>query len=153
MKKKVLSIILVGFMICQSITAYGAEFTDSTEIEYEQNEETNMEDDIVQDYEESDDFTDGQPNAEQETDIAVFEDAETDDNSEILIDDNDEEAYNATANELTSGNYKYVVLENEATMTRYTGTESYVKVPEKIDGYTVRKIGKYAFRTVKGWKK
>ena len=147
MKKKVLSIILVGFMICQSITAYGAEFTDSTEIEYEQNEETNMEDDIVQDYEESDDFTDGQPNAEQETDIAVFEDAETDDNSEILIDDNDEEAYNATANELTSGNYKYVVLENEATMTRYTGTESYVKVPEKIDGYTVRKIGKYAFRT------
>lgn len=59
MKKKVLLIILAGFMICQSITAYGAEFIDGTENEYEQNEETNMEDDIVQDNEENDDFTDG----------------------------------------------------------------------------------------------
>ena len=147
MKKKVLSIILAGFMICQSITAYGAEFTDSTEIEYEQNEETNMEDDIVQDYEESDDFTDGQPNAEQESDVAIFEDTETDDvNSEILIDDNDEDAYNATADELTSGNYKYVVSENEASITRYTGTESYVKIPEKINGYIVKTIGRNAFK-------
>ena len=146
MKKRVLSIVLAGFMICQSITAYGAEFTDSTEIEYEQNEETNMEDDIVQDNTENDDFTDGQPNAEQESDVAIFEDAEADDvNSEILIDDNDEDAYSATADELTSGDYKYVVSENEATITRYTGTESYVRIPEKIDGYTVRMVGKYAF--------
>ena len=47
---------------------------------------------------------------------------------------------------ITSGNYKYVVLEdNTAEITDYLGSEADVTVPSVIDGYTVTSIGKEAF--------
>ena len=48
--------------------------------------------------------------------------------------------------EVVSGNYTYEELsDGTISITKYTGTESKVEIPEKINGKTVSKIGNQAF--------
>ena len=49
------------------------------------------------------------------------------------------------AADYTSGYYKYSVSSGEATITAYTGSASSLSIPSSLGGYTVRKIGNYAF--------
>lgn len=46
----------------------------------------------------------------------------------------------------TSGVWQYEVNGTKATITGYTGTDSDVTIPEKVDGYKVTEIGDEAFR-------
>lgn len=42
----------------------------------------------------------------------------------------------------TSGDYKYILLvDGTVEITRYTGDDSKVIIPEKLDGYVVTSIG------------
>lgn len=50
-----------------------------------------------------------------------------------------------TSVSVVSGNYVFAVTDNKATITDYIGDESYVSIPNKLDGYSVVKIGDYAF--------
>lgn len=65
---------------------------------------------------------------------------------------------NITANKVsakTSGDYKYVVTgkkQKTCAIRKYTGKGSDVTVPEKIDGYTVTRIGNQAFKSNKSIK-
>lgn len=49
----------------------------------------------------------------------------------------------------TSENFEYTVSNNEATITKYTGSESVLEIPSEIDGYTVTTIGLLAFGNCK----
>ena len=46
----------------------------------------------------------------------------------------------------TTSNYKYFVINRIATIYNYTGNSSNITIPATIDGYTVRNIGKDAFK-------
>ncbi len=53
----------------------------------------------------------------------------------------------AKAKEYTSGDYTYTMLgEDTVTVTGYTGNESAVVIPEKLDGHRVTAIGQAAFK-------
>lgn len=53
----------------------------------------------------------------------------------------------ATADDGTYKNFKYTVTdENSAVISKYTGNEASVKIPESINGYPVTKIGDSAFK-------
>lgn len=43
------------------------------------------------------------------------------------------------------GNYEYEIVNDTVTIVKYTGDESSVKIPDTINGYSVTKIGEYAF--------
>ena len=44
------------------------------------------------------------------------------------------------------GSYEYMVLENgSAQITRYSGQDTEVVIPETVDGIKVTEIGEYAF--------
>ena len=45
----------------------------------------------------------------------------------------------------TDNNFRYTVRDNEVTITKYTGSEASVTIPDKINGYPVVYIGEYAF--------
>lgn len=51
----------------------------------------------------------------------------------------------AASEELTYGDFKYVVENGGVTITKYTGTDSVVTVPDKINGKNVLKIGDNSF--------
>jgi hypothetical protein len=42
--------------------------------------------------------------------------------------------------------YTYTVSEGYATITEYLGPEGDVVIPDSLDGYTINKIGAYAFQ-------
>ena len=49
------------------------------------------------------------------------------------------------ADEITSGDYKYTVLDDgTARITRYTGSATELTIPSEIDGYSVTSIGSWA---------
>ncbi|MDE7364664.1 MAG: leucine-rich repeat protein [Ruminococcus sp.] len=48
--------------------------------------------------------------------------------------------------EITYNGMTFIVGDQELLLTSYSGTDSHIEVPEKIDGYTVTEIGNYAFR-------
>ena len=52
----------------------------------------------------------------------------------------------SNADDLIYGDYKYSLYNNEVTITGYTGTESSITIPSKIDIFYVKKIGIGAFR-------
>ena len=53
----------------------------------------------------------------------------------------------ATADDGTYKNFKYTVTdENSAVISKYTGNESSVIIPESINGYPVTEIGNSAFK-------
>ncbi|MDE6519385.1 MAG: leucine-rich repeat protein [Ruminococcus sp.] len=52
----------------------------------------------------------------------------------------------ASEEEITYNEMTFSVYEKELLLISYSGTDSYIEVPEKIDGYTVTEIGNYAFR-------
>ena len=55
----------------------------------------------------------------------------------------------AHAETFVSGDYEYTLNENnEATITAYNGSATELKIPEKLDEYTVVQIGKWAFNKV-----
>jgi len=45
-----------------------------------------------------------------------------------------------------SGEYTYTIEAGQATITRYTGSESHLTIPDRLDGYPVTAIGDEAFR-------
>ena len=48
--------------------------------------------------------------------------------------------------ELSAGDYKYTLDDSDlVTITKYTGSEAHLKIPNKIDGHEVRTIGGWAF--------
>ena len=50
------------------------------------------------------------------------------------------------ADEITSGDYKYTVLDDgTAKITKYTGSATELTIPSEIDGYSVTSIGSWAF--------
>ena len=51
----------------------------------------------------------------------------------------------AASEELTYGDFKYVVENDGVTITKYTGTDSVVTIPNIINGKDVLKIGEKAF--------
>lgn len=51
-----------------------------------------------------------------------------------------------------SGDFKYSIDNNRATLTNYSGNDIYVDIPDSIEGYTVTAIGKNAFRDNTGLK-
>ena len=58
-------------------------------------------------------------------------------------------AFPITASALTSGDWTYTVIseaDQTAQITGYTGTETELKIPSIIDGYTITSIGNNAFR-------
>ncbi|MDE7097911.1 MAG: leucine-rich repeat protein [Ruminococcus sp.] len=52
----------------------------------------------------------------------------------------------ASEEEITYNEMTFSVYEKELLLISYSGTDSHIEVPEKIDGYTVTEIGNYAFR-------
>ena len=51
-----------------------------------------------------------------------------------------------------SGDFKYSIDNNRATLTNYSGNDIYVDIPDSIEGYTVTAIGKDAFKDNTGLK-
>lgn len=49
-------------------------------------------------------------------------------------------------NALTNGDFTYEIVNDEAVITAYNGTETSVTIPAEIDGYTVYGIGESAFK-------
>lgn len=49
-------------------------------------------------------------------------------------------------NALTSGDFDYEIINDEAVITKYNGTATEVTVPATIDGYTVYGVGESAFK-------
>ncbi len=47
---------------------------------------------------------------------------------------------------VTAGDFKYSLFQNRLIITRYTGRDKHVIVPETLDGYPVSMIGRNAFR-------
>ena len=51
-----------------------------------------------------------------------------------------------TAFAATSGDYSYTVLDDgTAEITKYSGSATSLTIPSKLDGYTVTRLGRYAF--------
>lgn len=50
-----------------------------------------------------------------------------------------------TAKNLTSGDFVYILKDNTATITNYTGSATALSIPSTIDGYKVTAVGDYAF--------
>ena len=57
----------------------------------------------------------------------------------------DIEVYNSDNEELVYGDYEYSIVDNNAVIDKYTGSDSTVIVPNNIDGYDVTEIGDSAF--------
>lgn len=51
----------------------------------------------------------------------------------------------AADSDLTYGDFSYKINGSEVTITKYNGSDSYVEVPDMIDGRYVTEIGSYAF--------
>ena len=53
---------------------------------------------------------------------------------------------NAASDIIISGDYEYELLDDgTVSISKYIGTDSNLTIPEKLDGKTVTKIGKFAF--------
>lgn len=52
----------------------------------------------------------------------------------------DIEVYNSDNEELVYGDYEYSIVDNNAVIDKYTGSDSTVIVPNNIDGYDVTEI-------------
>lgn len=52
----------------------------------------------------------------------------------------------ASEEEITYNEMTFSVYEKELILISYSGTDSHIEVPEKIDGYTVTEIGNYVFK-------
>ena len=150
MKKKLLAVILTMAVSCQSLPVYAGEaadiFSDSGTEMSESGEST-------------DDFSDGEPEKDVETaeetpqtvpelispEEEPVENIFTDDQNENDSSDENQVSAYSTDTELTYGNYKYTVSGQQATIIKYIGSESTVKIPEKINNYVVKTIGRSAF--------
>ena len=158
MKKKLLAVILTMAVSCQSLPVYAGEaadiFSDSGTEMSESGEST-------------DDFSDGEPEKDVETaeetpqtvpelispEEEPVENIFTDDQNENDSSDENQVSAYSTDTELTYGNYKYTVSGQQATIIKYIGSESTVKIPEKINNYVVKTIGRSAFSSCSSLKK
>ena len=158
MKKKLLAVILTMAVSCQSLPVYAGEaadiFSDSGTEMSESGEST-------------DDFSDGEPEKDVETaeetpqtvpelispEEEPVENIFTDNQNENDSSDENQVSAYSTDTELTYGNYKYTVSGQQATIIKYIGSESTVKIPEKINNYVVKTIGRSAFSSCSSLKK
>lgn len=156
MKKKLLAVILAIAVSCQSLPVYAGEMADIfSDSGTEMSEEEKV----------TDDFSDGEAKKNVETteemsqtdpefispeeepaENILKDDQNENDSSDENSDENQVSAYSADI-ELTYGDYKYIVSGQEATVIKYIGSESTVKLPEKINNYVVNTIGERAFQS------
>ena len=158
MKKKIATIFLTLAVTVTSMNSvsyvHASDFSSGLldEVEVQQENENTQEDsdsEIVET--EPEEATNATENDFESEEIAVEEqDFENDfDENEPEVDEENVVDVAASNNEQVSGNYKYKVSGEEATITAYTGSEEVVSVPSVIDGYKVTAIGNYAFKDVK----
>ena len=79
-----------------------------------------------------------------ETDKESVQEVDKDTSLEIE-EPQDIEVYNSDGEELVYGDYEYSIVDNNAVIDKYTGSDSTVIVPDNIDGYDVTEIGDSAF--------
>ena len=158
MKKKIATIFLTLAVTVTSMNSvsyvHASDFSLGLldEVEVQQENENTQEDsdsEIVET--EPEEATNATENDFESEEIAVEEqDFENDfDENELEIDEENVVDVAASNNEQVSGNYKYKVSGEEATITVYTGSEEVVSVPSVIEGYKVTAIGNNAFKDVK----
>ena len=154
MKKKIATIFLTLAVTVTSMNSvsyvHASDFSSGLldEVEVQQENENTQEDsdsEIVET--EPEEATNATENDFESEEIAVEEqDFENDfDENEPEVDEENVVDVAASNNEQVSGNYKYKVSGEEATITAYTGSEEVVSVPSVIDGYKVTAIGTWTF--------
>ena len=154
MKKKIATIFLTLAVTVTSMNSvsyvHASDFSSGLldEVEVQQENENTQEDsdsEIVET--EPEEATNATENDFESEEIAVEEqDFENDfDENEPEVDEENVVDVAASNNEQVSGNYKYKVSGEEATITSYTGSEEVVSVPSVIDGYKVTAIGGWTF--------
>ena len=154
MKKKIATIFLTLTVTVTSMNSvsyvHASDFSSGLldEVEVQQENENTQEDsdsEIVET--EPEEATNATENDFESEEIAVEEqDFENDfDENEPEVDEENVVDVAASNNEQVSGNYKYKVSGEEATITAYTGSEEVVSVPSVIDGYKVTAIGGWTF--------
>ena len=84
--------------------------------------------------------------SESETDIDVDADFDSDINVPISSATDITLAAMEIMPLAASGSYEYTLSGSNATITKYTGTETNLIIPDTIDGYSVVTIGEYAFQ-------
>lgn len=145
-----ISIFLVGIMtIYAPLTVLASNidvFTDGTEIEMSENE--NLQEIFNSGEEDADEYEVVQetPKDDELENIDCEEMENIPENFEkpSKIEDTFE-AFVGTAENLIIGNYECAVNGNELTITKYTGTDTSITVPQFLGEYEVTAIGSYAF--------
>ena len=79
---------------------------------------------------------------EEEADLETEEDLMSENDSDVLMEDAQEEAPAA----MGDGDFKYVIKNGAAVITGYTGSGTMTPIPSSLGGYPVEEIGKGAFR-------
>ena len=141
MKKKILSLLLTGFMVMQPVTTAWAAEEDTEVTVMEDSDETNDSEELEITDEGSEEFQKDEIQADLE------EETEADFGSEPDMSMEEEADVQAGASIITEdGSWTYNVLEGgSAEIIKYNGTDTEVTVPGEVDGHKVTKLGIFTF--------
>ena len=156
MKKKILSLLLTGFMVIQPVTAAWAAEEDTEIIVTEDSDEiTDSEElEITEEFSEDEIQTEQEEETEEvpedEIQISLEEEAEADFDSEPEISEEEETdiaaGISTTSLATEDGIWTYDVLDDgSAGIIDYNGTDTEVTVPGEVDGHIVTKLGTLVF--------
>ena len=162
MKRRLLSAFLVVLMLLtmlptSTIEVFAAGITNvKSEVGEEKSIETPTEDVAEEVSEEETTETEG----ETEESVSCDEEATEEDSESSTEETTQEASVEESATEIreeestsggdvylaeTYGDYSYTISGNDACITGYSGSDTVLKVPAKINGYTVKSIGEKAF--------
>ncbi len=134
------------------VSASGNEETasDSKSVESEENTQSEVPEENLQDTEENSEEVYDDANASDDSSETIEENAEESESpiaeeTEEIQTDEEEIEEDTFEDEGTSGDYTYTVSGTNATITKYNGAGGALVIPETIDGYTVTVIDSSAF--------
>ena len=78
---------------------------------------------------------------------AAEEETSAQSGEESVIDADSLSSDESSKETLTSGDYSYTLDGDNATITKYNGSETAVTIPDKLDGHTVTTLGSGTFAT------
>ena len=79
--------------------------------------------------------------------VAAEEETSAQSGEESVIDADSLSSDESSKETLTSGDYSYTLDGDNATITKYNGSETAVTIPDKLDGHTVTTLGSGTFAT------
>ena len=83
---------------------------------------------------------------------AAEEETSAQSSEESVIDADSLSSDESSKETLTSGDYSYTLDGDNATITKYNGSETAVTIPDKLDGHTVTTLGSVRRRKASLWK-